>query len=63
MTKETFLKAQKLWYQIASRKGVITSLTQRVDKTKCVIKRDEMEKRIHENVLLLANLRKEFEEI
>ncbi len=63
MEIEIYRKAAKLQSQISVRKGQITTLTQMLSKTKCVIKQAELEKKIHENVLALSNLRKEFEQL
>lgn len=63
MTKETFIKAQKLMGQISSKKGFITTLSQRLEKTKCVIKKAEIEERLLTNIAALSNLRKEFSEL
>ena len=63
MKIEDYRKAAKLMAQISAHKGVVTSLSQLLYKTKCVIRKEEIEKKIHEKVLLLSNLRKEFDEL
>lgn len=63
MTKETYLKAHELFNKITTRKGVITTLTQKAANPKFILQKEEIEKKILENIALLANLKKEFEEL
>lgn len=63
MTKETYIRASKIFHQMAQKKGMITTLTQKSGREKCVIRKGEIDKRILEYMAALSNLRKEFDEI
>lgn len=63
MTKETYIKAVELMHKISAHKGVITTLTQKANSPKYILEKDELEKKIIEKMALLANLKKEFEEL
>jgi len=63
MTKETYDKAHHLMGKICCRKGHITVLHQKLAATKDVLKREDIEKKIKDNVELLDNLRKEFKNL
>lgn len=63
MDESLFLKAQELYLKIRARKGVITTLTQRVDKEKNIAKKQELNHRLLENISLLSNLKKEFKDL
>lgn len=63
MTVEKFLEIQKLFGMISSTKGCITKLLQRIDRTNDIFKKEDLEAKLKEKVLLLEDLKKQFKEM
>ena len=63
MEWKRYHKARDIAMSISATKGSITKLTQYMDRTKDVIKKEEMEKKLLTYFAKLSNLKEEFKQI